>query len=66
MTVAKLQELLANFDPTAEVHFGYPCTDSYGEEYQGRTRVVLVEEHVTREGTVSPVLMINGAEELVG
>ena len=53
MTVAQLQAILSNFDPTAEVHFGYPCIDNYGGEYQDLTRIVLVEEHVTREGTVS-------------
>ena len=65
MTVAKLQELLSNFDPESTVHFGYPCIDNYGGEYQGLTRIVLVEEHIASDtGTVSPILFLKGSELL--
>jgi len=64
MTVAQLQELLANFDPNAEVYFGYPCTDNYGNEYQNRTQGVLVNEVISNAGTVAPILFLDGSEEL--
>ena len=65
MTVAQLQELLSNFDPVSTMHFGYPATDHYGDEYQGRTQIVLVEEHVASDtGTVCPILFLNGSELL--
>ncbi len=65
MTVAQLQALLSDFDPEAEVHFGYPAIDNYGSVYRERSVNIIIDElNVNNTGCFAPIIFINGAAEL--